>query len=379
MSHCFNTSPVILSGKGAFEKCPDYISSLGKRVLIVTGKSAMQEQGFISRLTLMLRKNNLETSIYEGVSPEPEVGEVDKAREKALDCKADIVIGIGGGSSLDVAKSVAGLLKESAPAKDFLHGKKNISGTGIPFVGIPSTFGTGSEVTPNAVLSDHEAKAKKSIRHESLLARVAVVDPELGKNAPEKVKAESGMDALTQAIESFLSIHSTPITESLSFGAVALIASSLEDYVYSNSNIEAAENCASGSLMAGMALANARLGAVHGLAHPLGIHTGIQHGKICGILLPYVLLYNRDSARQQYELLSGVVGGDVAMFSKSLLAKLGMPDNLSEAGLSDEGIALIASESLPSGSLKANPRQATEEDLRIILNEACRKPVKQDS
>ncbi len=367
----FKTSPIITSGTGAFNNCQQAIAEIGNRAFIVTGEKAMQEQGFIARLELMLNQEGIETKVFPGIKSEDEFTIVDQTRTSALDFKANIIIGIGGGSVLDVAKATAGLIKESASTNQFLHEKEKISGNGIPFVAIPSTFGSGSEVTSNAVLSDSVKKIKKSIRHNSFFANLVIVDSDLGKNAPEKIKAESGLDALSQGIESFLSTNSSPITESLSFGAVALIASSIEDFVFSNNNEEAAKNCATGSLMAGMALANSQLGLVHGIAHPLGIRTGIGHGKICGILLPYVLLYNKNFAPQQYDLLSGIVSNDISFFCKAMLKKLGLPKDLSEITLTNNDIEEIAEETLLSGNTRANPRKVYKEDIAIILREAC--------
>ncbi|MHC4872306.1 MAG: iron-containing alcohol dehydrogenase family protein [Planctomycetota bacterium] len=374
----FKTSPVIINGYGAFEKSADYISGIGEKCLIVTGEKSMQEQGFIERLKQLLQSREITCEIYSGVKPEPEVNIVDEAKAAALDFKADMIIGIGGGSAVDVAKAAAGLIKEPADTAAYLHGEEEMHCNGIPFIAMPSTFGTGTEVTPNAVLSDHKTNIKKSIRHDGLLAELAVIDPELGQGAPQTVKAESGLDAFCQAVESFLSDKSGAVTQSLSFGAVALLASSLEDFVFDPENKEAAENCASGSLMAGMALANARLGAVHGLAHPLGIRSGISHGKICGILLPYIMMYNQSAAQQQYELLTGIVGIDITFFCKSLVKKLGLPLDLTETNFTEDDISAIAAEALPSGSMQANPRKATEDDLKIILREACMRKSESD-
>ncbi|MFW5857796.1 MAG: iron-containing alcohol dehydrogenase family protein [Planctomycetota bacterium] len=375
MGSLFQTVPIIAHGYGAFEELGVQVAALGGRALVVTGRRAMREQGFVDRALAQCAAAGVEADVHEGVPPEPTVANVDEVRAHALDHRAEVLVGLGGGSALDVAKATAGLLLESEPTAAFLHGAP-LSGARASFVGVPSTFGTGTEATPNAVLIDPDAGVKKSIRHPSLLARVAVVDPELGLAAPPKVKAESGMDAFTQAIEGFYSRHSTSITESLSFGAAALLAADLEAFVCGEPGAlrSAAENVATASLMAGQAFANARLGVVHGLVHPLGVRTGLPHGRLCGILLPYALRYNRDAAPEPYALLCGIVKRDIADFCQDLLKALGLPTDLADLGLTRDDLAAIAREALPSGSTRANPRAATPGDLEALLATACGLP-----
>jgi alcohol dehydrogenase class IV len=370
MSATFVSVPVIESGAGAFERLGELVAPLGRRALVVTGRAAMREAGFLDRALALLGAAGVDAAVHEGVPPEPPLAAVDDARAAAQEARAGIVIGLGGGSALDVAKAAAALVKESEPTAAYFHGRGLTAGAAA-FVGVPSTFGTGTEVTPNSVLIDPEARRKKSIRDERLRARVAVVDPRLGMGAPARTKAESGMDALTQAIEGFFSLHSTPVTESLSFGAVALLAASLADFVADPADEEAAESCATGSLMAGMAFANARLGLIHGVVHPLGALYGAPHGRLCGSLLPAALRYNRDAVPGQYALLCGIVKRDIADFCEELLQRVGLPADLQDLSLREEDLPAIVATAMTSSSLQANPRTVTEADLEALLRRAA--------
>ncbi|MFH0911062.1 MAG: iron-containing alcohol dehydrogenase [Planctomycetota bacterium] len=367
----FSTPPLIAAGRGAFGELGRMAKVLGARALLVSGEGSLERQGILARAEGLLEEAGLEQDVFRGVPPEAPLPWVVRALEAARDFRAEVVIGLGGGSVLDVAKAAAGLLKEPHPVARYFEGMA-LSGTGVPFVAVPTTFGTGSEATPNAVLWDPEARVKQSIRHPSLLSRAVIVDPALGEGAPPAVKAEAGMDAFVQAVESYFSRHATPLTEALSQGAVSLVAGGLVAFVRGRDAHGAAESCALGSLMAGMALANARLGLVHGLAHPIGARTGIRHGRLCAILLPYALRYNRETVLEKYAILTHVLKEDPEDFSLGLLTSLNLPTDLAEANLAEEDIGPIVAEAMPSGSLQANPRLVTEEELAALLREACR-------
>ncbi|MBN1258106.1 MAG: iron-containing alcohol dehydrogenase, partial [Planctomycetes bacterium] len=366
MASSFSTVPKILHGQGAFDQLGGVVSELGDRALIVSGQGSMRRQGFLDRAEALLEKAGVASEVFEGVPPEPELASVDAVRSIAAECRAEVIIGIGGGSALDVAKAAAGLLKQPLPIADYFYGAP-FSDQSAAFVAVPSTFGTGSEVTRNAVLSDPEKPLKQSIRSESFLAHAAIVDPELGRGAPAEVKAASTLDALTQAIEAFFSIRATPVTESLSFGAVALLAAHIENFVFHSDDLDAAENCATGSLMAGLAFGNAGLGIVHGVVHPLGIRYHQPHGLLCGVLLPHALRFNRDHVPGQYALLCGIVKQDIAEFCTTLLQNVGLPGDLSGLGAKAEDLPILAKESVNTASTKTNPRPVRETDIIEIL------------
>ena len=216
-------------------------------------------------------------------------------------------------------------------------------------------------------MTDPTGPTKQSIRSDSFLPRVAIVDPELTVSMPPGVTARSGMDALTQAIEAYWSIHATPITDALALRAVELISAHLLAAYERGDDVVARDAMAHGSLLAGMAFANARLGAVHGLAHPLGVRYAVGHGEVCAVLLPHVMRLNRPAAPAKYDRISHVVGTDAADFAARLLERLDLPTTLRHTGLRKEDFRTIVAEAMPSGSLRANPKKVTEEDLTAIL------------
>ncbi|NOZ24355.1 MAG: iron-containing alcohol dehydrogenase [Planctomycetes bacterium] len=364
----FITAQKLITGAGTLVDCGTESARFGKSCLLVTGRSSLRKAGITDRLMDLLAEHSIAAHVFDGVNAEPTLHMLDEGRKLVHDLNADFVIGAGGGSAMDAGKVIAGLANEEAPSIEFHEGKK-VEKLGIPFIAIPTTSGTGSEVTKNGVITNGAAQVKKSIRDDGFMAKVVILDPELTIPVPPDITANTGMDALTQAIESYTSIHATPITEALSIKAISLICRSLPVVCKNGNNIDARTDMAYGSLMAGMALANARLGAVHGLAHPLGVRYGIPHGLVCGVLLPRVMRLNAEAAGEKYAKIARMVKKDAIEFVEELSDKVGLPKNLREFDISREAFDAIIEESMPSGSLKANPKPITEDDLRTILEE----------
>jgi alcohol dehydrogenase len=370
MPNIFRAPDRIVTGWGSLSELGRLTAPLGRRALLVTGRSAMKKAGITDRAVMVLREAGLAAEVWDHAEPEPDVLNADAAREAARRFAADVVLGLGGGSAMDVAKVASGLAGETAPTVEFLGGRK-IAGPCLPFVAIPATSGTGSEATVNSVLSDRAQHVKTSIRDDRLMARVALVDPELTVACPADITAHSGLDALSQAIESYISMHATPITEALSLRAAEELAASLETAVRRPADREARTRAALGSLMAGLALGNARLGVIHGLVHPLGVRYGIPHGLACGVLLPTALEYNREAMGPKYAALARALGGDPVEFVRRLLDRVGVKESLRPFGVQAALFGTLADESLPSGSLKANPRTVTRDDLIAMLRRLC--------
>ncbi len=366
MAATFATAGKIVTGRGAFGELASLVGTFGRSALLVTGRSAMRQAGVTDRAVGALSEAGCRVAVYEDVPPEPTLAAVDTGREVCRRDRAEVVVGIGGGSVLDVAKAIGGLARSERETAAFFAGEP-VPERGVPVIAVPTTAGTGAEVTRNSVLSDPSGPAKQSIRGDALMPAVAIVDPELTVSMPQGVTARSGMDALTQAIESYWSIHATPITESLAIRAIELINRHLPAAYDRGDDLDAREGMAYGSLIAGMAFANSRLGAVHGLAHPLGIRYHIAHGEVCAILLPHVMRLNHQAALGKYDRIGEIVGGDAADVAASVLTRLGLPTSLEHTGLCEDDFPTIVAESMPSGSLKANPKKVTEDDLLEIL------------
>ncbi len=370
MSDLFCTVGKIVTGAGCFSTLPQQVSGLGKKCLIVTGRRALQEQGIISRLEQMLHQAGIATCLFSGIGNDPEVKDIESGVSFFHDEGCDLVLGIGGGSSLDAAKAVAKFSGCGQRVASVFDGEAFQPG-GYPLIAIPTTFGTGSEVTRVTVLQDSSRKLKRGLRDVSMLPVLALVDPELGRLTPPAVVARSGLDALTQAIESFLSRHATDITEALAYHAVVLLANALPKALANPGDEQARADCANGSLMAGMAFSNSGLGIVHGFANPLGGRYDIRHGELCGIVLPYALRFNQQAAERKYALLSGTLQMDAADWVLQKLRDFGLPGNLKPFKIPAADYDLIVPEVMASASTRANIRDVSEHDVRELLRQMC--------
>ncbi|NPV90964.1 MAG: iron-containing alcohol dehydrogenase [Firmicutes bacterium] len=367
----------ILFGPGANDRIGTEIARLGKKPLIVTGRKSLVASGNLDRVASPLRQLGIKPVFFADVEPEPTVGKVDEVRQIARENRCDLIVGVGGGSVLDVAKAAAGLYGEDEPTRVYLYGRE-VTATGLPWLAIPTTAGSGSEVTENAVLTDPEEGKKGSIRNGFWMASTAIVDPIFTMSMPKKLTAITGFDALSHAIESYTSRWANPYSSSLSQAAAALIMQNLYT-AFSTNKKEAREKMMLASLMAGMSLNVARSGAVHSLAHPLGQRYGLSHGLVCAVLLPSVMRYNLPLVDTRYADLAYAVNLSprstppeeaaerLIFFVEKAVQKLEVPSRLSQLGVKEEDLAEIANLAHESASLSANPRRTQREDLLEIL------------
>ncbi|MEA3401050.1 MAG: iron-containing alcohol dehydrogenase [Armatimonadota bacterium] len=360
----------VIFGTGARADVGEHAARLGTRALIVCGRTSLQQSGALDELRDHLADEGVGVCIFAEVEAEPSLATVERGREAFRDRECDLVVAAGGGSAMDVGKAVAGLASHPEPVE---HGVE-ITGLGRPCIALPTTSGTGAEVTPNSVLTDTATGRKASIRGHALLPEVALVDPVLTVSCPSDQTAYSGLDALTQAIEAYVSVGANPVTDPLCEEAVRRIGGSLREAVADGSNLRAREDMALGSLLAGLALASARLGLVHGLAHPLGALYHLPHGRVCGALLPYVMEFNLQSAEGKYERLAQMldVGESpeaLVAWMRELVGDLNADLDFSQAGLRPEDFDQIIPPTLASGSSAHNPRPIGEESVRELLTE----------
>jgi alcohol dehydrogenase class IV len=294
---------------------------------------------------------------------EPTLAEVTTLIEVARLHDAGWIASVGGGSVLDLGKAAAALFRTAHPVVDY-HNGRAIEKPGITFLAVPTTAGTGSEATINSVLTNPLTGAKKSIRDMGMMARVVVLDPNLLASCPPGVIAASGMDALTQAIEAFTSRHATWLSDQLARQGLALINAHLET-VYHNPRAPQAEALLTGSYLAGVALSFARLGVVHGLAHPLGSLYHVPHGLVCAACLPHALELNRNAFAEKYRVMSDAVGSDLIARIGDLTRNLGIVSPFANQKILES--EKIISETLSSGSTKANPKSITRTDVEWLL------------
>jgi alcohol dehydrogenase class IV len=387
LSFDFFTAPEIVFGKGRINDLPEHCLRFGKRVLLVKGGQSLEKSGHLPALLLQMDEKGFKVKVMS-VTTEPEVNLVDSMAEQAKSFNPDVVVGIGGGSVLDAAKAVAGLITNEGSVMEYLEGVgrgRMIMKPAIPFIAAPTTSGTGTEVTKNAVISSRSMKFKKSIRHPYLIPRMAIIDPELTLGQPPDVTAACGMDALTQLIEPYLSIKSNPFTDAICLKGIELVSRSLHRAYSNGSDLEARENMCLASLMGGIALANAGLGAVHGIAAPLGAFFPLAHGVACATVLPAAFKVNASALAQSGEkaaLLSRIAdisrvlaGTDekdtqttISMglaWLNDLKKQLNIP-SLSQLGIKGSDLPFLVSESRGS-SMKTNPVMLKDEEIEEIL------------
>jgi len=277
---------------------------------------------------------------------------------------ASWVAGIGGGSVLDLAKASAGLFHAPQPPEAY-HNGAAIETPGLAFAAVPTTAGTGSEATVNAVLTNSATRQKKSIRDDALMARLVILDPELLQYCPKQVIAHAGMDALTQALEAFTSRHAVWLSDELGLKALTLIGTHLEAF-YRDADPAAAEQVLIGSYLAGLSFAMARLGVVHGIAHSLGVRYHVPHGYVCGVCLPHAVELNRDAMGGKYEQASRALGRDLLDLIRHLLIQLDMPSPFRGKPVMEK--EAIIRETVGAWSTKANPKPITPADVEWLLD-----------
>ncbi len=279
--------PLTVFSQGAIATLPEHIKKYGTRILLVVGKSSLQESGALERIELLLNQNGIIYNIVNSAG-EPTVERIDSIVE-SINHKVDVVVSIGGGSVIDTGKAISAMIPVKKSVADYLEvvGTKQHSGEKIPFIALPTTAGTGSEATKNAVISKPGKNGfKRSIRHNNFVPDVAIIDPQLQTGTPLSVTAASGLDALTQLIESYVSTNSNPFTDALALSGIEKFAISFnalciekQDTVFHRANMAYA------AYISGITLAHAGLGVVHGLASPLGAFFGMPHGIACGTIL----------------------------------------------------------------------------------------------
>jgi alcohol dehydrogenase class IV len=376
----FATAARIVFGAGRARELPAFAREFGERALVVTGSNAQRVQPLLDSL----RARKISITAFS-ISSEPTIVAVTEGAELARSANCEMVIGIGGGSVMDAAKAIAALATNRSPVLSYLEvvgESQPLTETPLPVIAVPTTAGTGAEVTRNAVLHSPEHRVKVSLRSPLMLPRIALVDPELTFDLPPALTASTGMDALTQLIEPFVSKRANPMTDALCRDGIPRVAHSLRRAVENGRDIAARHDMALASLFGGLALANAGLGAVHGFAGPIGGMFPAPHGSVCAALLPDVMETNIAAAEEQNaaetvrrylevaHLLSGIAKATAAVeWVCALCRDLKIP-RLTTFGMQRADIATIAGKAAASSSMKGNPVPLSETQLAAILERA---------
>ena len=376
----FATATRILFGAGLLREAGPLARAYGTRALVVTGRSARHADALLR----ILRDQDV-TGIVFAVDGEPELDTIDRGAALARAEGCQMTIGIGGGSVLDAAKAIAAMLTNTGELLDYVE----IIGRGrvltqqpAPFIAIPTTAGTGSEVTRNAVLGSPHHQLQVSLRSPLMLARAALIDPQLTHDLPPALTASTGLDALTQLIEPYVCLRANPLIDGVCVEGIRRAARSLRVVVSDGHNPAAREDMAVASLHGGLALANAGLGAVHGFAGPVGGGFRAPHGAVCAALLPHVMAANIRGLRERQphsqalaryddvaRLLTGNPDAPADMgveWVRELVADLQIPP-LRSYGIGPQHIADLVAKASTTSSMKANPVELTADELAAVL------------
>ena len=379
----FATASRIIFGEGSAGQLAQLAGDLGSNVLLFTDDQPQR----VSDLIGLLGEAGIRHTLFP-VTDEPSVEVVNRAKEVALSAGSDLVISIGGGSVIDSGKAAAALIPNEGAVLDYLEviGKgQKLKAAPLPFIALPTTAGTGAEVTKNAVLASHENRVKVSLRDNRMLADIALVDPLLTHSMPPAVTASTGMDALAQVLEPYVSCLANPLTDGLCVEGLRRAGRSLRRVYDEPDNAAARTDMALTSLLGGLALANAKLGAVHGFAGVLGGMYGAPHGAICAALLPPVIKANIEALRQRapenLALRRFEYAAQFILFDRSVTAQdamewidetsriFGIP-GLGAYGIEEKDFDTIVEKSSVSSSMKGNPIPLTPDELKAILVEA---------
>lgn len=375
-------TPNIIFGMDTVAQIPEEIKKLGgKRVFIVTDKGVV-EAGLLEKVVEPLKTEKLMFQVFAQVEPEPPIENLLEAHRMAKSAGVDVFVGLGGGSSMDVTKVASALMTQEADVRD-LFGVEKVTKPGFPTIMVPTTSGTGSEVTRMAVFTDKQENLKKVVSSHAITANVAIVDPMLAVTMPPKVTASTGIDAFIHAVESYVALNASPLTDPMALEATRLIAENLGPAVANGQDFQARYNMALGSLMAGITLNNAGVGAVHALAYPVGAEYHVPHGIANVVTFTQTMEYISMANVPKFVRLAEVMGEPVEAISPreaavrgikamgDLVEAIGLPHSLRDIGVDRDKIPSMAEAAFKEKRLLGNtPRQLTEEDIRKIFENA---------
>jgi len=379
----FATATRILFGPGAVREVAPAAKEMGKRALLTTGRSPERA----ALLSEAMRTEGI-GCVSLAIQAEPSVALVRQGVELARREQCDLVIAFGGGSAIDAGKAIAALLTNRGELDDYLEviGKgQPLQNPPVPFIAVPTTAGTGSEVTRNAVLASAEHRVKVSLRSPLMLASLAVVDPELTLELPPAVTARTGLDAFTQLIEPYVSVRANPLTDGFCLEGLRRVSHALRRAYHCGRDITAREHMSLASLLGGLALANGGLGVVHGFAAPVGGMFDAPHGAICAALLPHGMAVNIRAARarapegetvRRYETVARLLTGkpeataeEGVEWVRELCRELQIPP-LSSYGIQERDVSILVEKASKASSTKGNPITLTLDELRDVLTNA---------
>jgi alcohol dehydrogenase len=387
----FSSSDEIVFGTGAVAQLGGEAAGRGMRRALVVSDQRLIDAGVLAPVRASLEGAGVDVTVFAGGVPEPSDTVVDAAADAARACTPDVIIGLGGGSNMDVAKVAALVFSHGKTCRDYF-GENQAPGPAVPVIAIPTTAGTGSEVTAVAVIEHSAKQLKLAVASPYLRPRLALLDPALTLSCPPRVTAESGMDALVHAVEALTVIEASAldvpagtrqqfagrfdVTDALAERAVRLCGQHLRNAVYQPKNLEAREGMLLAALLAGMAFSSAGLGAAHALQYPLGALTHTSHGLGTGLLLPYVVAYLLPANPQEFGRIARMLGEDEKpgrCFDaiQALKCDIGIPMRLRDIGVNESQLRPMAEQGIGyQRLLRMSPRPMTVDALETILRSA---------
>lgn len=385
-THQFKAPSVIVNGPGAAKEVGSFAKGIGKKALIVTD-SNLEKFGLLHDVKNSLEMAGIPFAFYNKVMNEPTMDHSAEGLKVYQETQADFLIAVGGGSPMDAAKSIAALANNPGKMSDFA-GANRIPRPGAPLIAIPTTAGTGSEVTQFTIITDTTRDVKMLISSPHIMPRVALVDPLMTLTMDQGITAATGLDALTHAIEAYVSVKAQPITDTLALQAIRIIAGNLRQAWSNADNLEARTHMAIGALQAGLAFSNSSVALVHGMARPIGAYFHVPHGVSNAALLPLVIEFSIPGNPQRYAAIAGAMGEitgglsvlDAAYLTAGAVERLNQDlkvPTLKELGVEEKKfnsvVEQMAADAIASGSPGNNPRQATKEEIVELYRRAFSK------
>ena len=376
----FSIPQNIIVGAGTLAKLPECAKKMGGTHAMILSGPTLKKMGVVDKAADSLKAAGIAADIFTDIEANPSVTTVEKATESYLASGADFLVALGGGSPMDVAKAVGVTAKYGGSITEY-EGAHKVPGKIVPLIAIPTTAGTGSEVTAFSVITDHSRDYKLTVFSYELLPEYAILDPELLTSAPASVAAACGIDAFIHAEEAYISTAASPFSDAMAEKAMELIGKNIRRFVARRTDLEAAEAMLTGSLFAGIAFSYARLGNVHAMSHPVSAFFDVPHGVANAVLLPTILDYNKlaDKGKYKkiYEYVSETHRSDES-FTPDMLVdairalndSLSIPATLAEVGVTEDKIDVMADDAMKSGNIMVNPRRSTKKDIVALYKKA---------
>jgi alcohol dehydrogenase class IV len=394
----FGSAGQLIFGPGAVQQLGELAASHGYRRVLVVTDPPLVNAGLLNHVCEPLRKDSIAVEVFDGGEPEPSFRIVDGVMDLARRFEPDTVLGLGGGSNIDLAKMVSVMIAHGGEPRQYI-GDNKVPGPVMPVIAVPTTAGTGSEISASCVMTDDANQIKVGILSHFMRPRLAVVDPQMTLSCPRKVTADSGIDALTHAIEAFTAVDNelfdlpsgettiyqgrNPLGEMIAERAIALVGKHLVRAVHEPNNLDARSGMALAATLAGLAFSNVGVALVHALEYPLGGAVHCSHGAGNGLLLPYVMRFNLPGRELELARIASLLGHDTCGLTldeaaeeairavEELRRQIGIPGRLRELGVREEQLPVFADKALGiKRILRVNPRQPTREDLIGILQAA---------